>query len=89
MLSKAWAKVWLGAAVVAASCSMGAGVAHAEEKGRQPRGAITIVEINITAKVTRPFAVLDVMKLSPSLALSELRQPFLGRIEKSILQDPF
>ena len=62
------------------------GEAHAQDKGR---GVITLAEVTITGRIQKPIAAVDVSRLQPKLALAELRQPFLGRIEKAIYKDPF
>jgi hypothetical protein len=53
------------------------------------RGVITLAEVTITGRVQKPIAAVDVGRISPRLTLSELRQPFLDRIEKAIYSDPF
>jgi len=74
-----------GLAALAASS-----VASAQEKGAPPqRGVITLAEVKIVGRIQKPIAAVDVNKLSPTLALAELRQPFLDRIEKAVAMDPF
>jgi hypothetical protein len=57
-------------------------------KERRPRGVITLAEVTITGRIQKPIAAIDVARLSPRLTLSELRQPFVDRIAKSIYNDP-
>jgi hypothetical protein len=62
------------------------GVASAAEpKG----GVITLREIEIVGRVQKPVAVAEVGRIQPRLLLSELRQPFLDRIEEAVQHDPF
>jgi len=56
-----------------------------EKKG----GVITIGEVTIVGRVQKPIASVDVSKIQPKLTLSELRQPFLDRIEEATQHDPF
>ena len=53
------------------------------------RGVITLAEVTITGRVQKPIAAVDVGRINPHLTLTELRQPFLDRIEKVIYSDPF
>lgn len=46
-------------------------------------------EITIVGRVQKPVAAVDITRLAPKLTLSELRQPFLDRIEQAVLKDPF
>jgi hypothetical protein len=59
--------------------------AHAQKKGN----VITIGEVTIVGRVQKPIASVDVSKIQPKLALTELRQPFLDRIEAAVHKDPF
>lgn len=52
-------------------------------------GAITISEITIVGRVPKPVAAVDVSKIQPKLALAELKQPFLERIEAATKRAPF
>jgi len=77
-------KLALGALalIVGASAS---GVAGAQETGR----VITLAEITIVGRVQKPVAAVDVSRLRPKLTLSELRKPFVYRIELVVRSDPF
>lgn len=77
----------LVATALAAALALASTAAGAEEKGQ--RGVITLAEVKIVGRVQKPIAAVDVSKLSPTLQLAELRQPFLDRIEKAITKDPF
>jgi len=76
------------AAFVAMSLVAAAGLAQAgggpKSKTRAPRGVITLAEVTITGRIQKPIAAVDVARIRPKLTLSELRQPFIERIKKSI-----
>lgn len=59
------------------------------ESDASARGVITLAEVTITGRIQKPIAAVDVGRISPRLTLSELRQPFIDRIEKAIYSDPF
>lgn len=59
--------------------------AFAQQKG----GVITINEVTIVGRVQKPVASVDVSKIQAKLTLTELRQPFLDRIEEASRKDPF
>lgn len=57
---------------------------------RKSGGApITIGEITIVGRYPKPVAAVDVSKIQPKLALAELKQPFLERIEAATKRAPF
>lgn len=70
--------------VVAASLLVSSG-AFAQKKSK----VVEINEITITGRVQKPVAAVDISKIAPKVALSELRQPFLEKIEQVLLTDPF
>lgn len=70
----------MGLAVLAASST-----ALAQNKGR----VITLNEVTIVGRVQRPIAAVDVARIRPKITLSEVRQPFLDRIEEAITKEPF
>jgi hypothetical protein len=59
--------------------------ASGQEKGR----VVTISEITIVGRIQKPIAAVDVSRIQPKLALAELRQPFLSRIEEAVYRAPF
>jgi hypothetical protein len=61
----------------------------AKSKERAPQGLIQLAEVTITGRIQKPIAAVDVAKIRPRLMLSELEQPFIDRISKAILKDPF
>lgn len=76
---------WMLAAVVGA-CLM---TTSAQAQERKERGVITLAVVNITGRIQKPIAAIDVARIQPKLTLAELRQPFLDRIEKAIYKEPF
>ena len=58
-------------------------------KDKKPRGVITLDVITITGRIQKPVAAVDVGRLRPQLTLSELRQPFLKRIDRAVYDSPF
>lgn len=72
--------------LTAVAVSLGFGTeAFAQKPGR----VITLNEVTIVGRVQRPIAAVDVARIRPRITLSELRQPFLDRIEEAIYKDPF
>jgi hypothetical protein len=60
-----------------------------KSKARAPRGVITLAEVTITGRLQKPIAAVDVQRIRASLTLSELKQPFLKRVEGAIYKEPF
>jgi hypothetical protein len=60
-------------------------VAHAQKKNN----VIVLDDVTITGRVQKPVAAVDISRIAPKLSLSELRQPFLEKIEKVIYSAPF
>lgn len=56
---------------------------------RAEKGAITIAEVTIVGRVQKPVAAVDVSKLRAKITLSELKQPFVDRIEDVTRHPPF
>lgn len=50
---------------------------------------VELSEITITGRVQKPVAAVDISRIAPKVALAELRQPFLDKIEAAIYTDPF
>ena len=74
----------LSLSVVAVSLLVSS-AAFAQKKSK----VVEINEITITGRVQKPVAAVDISKIAPKVALSELRQPFLEKIEQVLLTDPF
>ena len=68
-----------------ASATLVPTAAFAQKKGN----VVQLAEITITGRVQKPVAAVDISKIGVKLTLSELRQPFLDRIEAAITKDPF
>jgi hypothetical protein len=60
-----------------------------EAAAQQKGGTITLNEVTIVGRVQKPVASVDVSKIQPHITLTELRQPFLDRIEEAARKDPF
>jgi hypothetical protein len=80
---------WLLAAAVMLVPSVGLAQNSAKSKDRAPKGVITLAEVTITGRIQKPIAAVDVARIRPSLTLSELKQPFLKRVEQAIYKEPF
>lgn len=75
-------------AVVVAS--VGAASAPASAFAQKKKvNVVELAEMTITGRVQKPVAAVDISRIAPKLSLSELRQPFLEKIEKVIYSDPF
>jgi hypothetical protein len=62
--------------------------ASAQAKRRESEVA-TIGTITITARPTRPSAVVELGKILPEIEISSVRQPFLKKIEDALMSEPF
>ncbi len=62
--------------------------AGAQQKKHKSR-VVQISEVTIVGRVQKPIAAVDVSRIQPKLTLAQLRQPFIGRIEKALYSDPF
>jgi hypothetical protein len=78
------ATVGLLAALAVLGTALPASAADKDQKG-----VITLREIEIVGRVQKPIAAVDVGKIPLKVTLTELRQPFLDRIEEATLHDPF
>ena len=50
---------------------------------------VTVPEMQIVGHVHRPIAAVDVSRVQPKLTLTELRHPFLNRVEKPLYDGTF
>lgn len=57
-----------------------------KNKGGQP---FEIGAIVITARPTRPSAVVELGKILPEIEIAKIRQPFLNKIEEALSGEPF
>ncbi len=53
------------------------------------KGVIQLKEVTIVGRVQKPVASVDVSKMQAKLTLTELRQPFVDRIEEATRHEPF
>jgi len=53
------------------------------------KGVIQLKEVTIVGRVQKPVASVDVSKMQAKLTLTELRQPFVDRIEEATRNEPF
>lgn len=53
------------------------------------KGVIQLKELVIVGRVQKPVASVDVSKMQAKLTLTELRQPFVDRIEEATRAEPF
>lgn len=67
----------------------GEAAADTKSRPRAPRGVITLAEVTITGRLQKPIAAVDVQRIRAALTLSELKQPFLKRVERVIYKEPF
>lgn len=66
------------------------GAAQSTPQSPQNKGrVVTLSEVTIVGRIQKPIAAVDVSRIQPKLALGELRQPFLRRIEEAIYRAPF
>ena len=73
-------------------CSGSVSVPALAQGGSKTRGrgrVVTITEVTIVGRIQKPIAATAVSRIEPKLTLSELRQPFIQRIEQAVRADPF
>lgn len=73
---------------LAAAATLASGDALAQ-KSKGKSNSTDLGEITIVGRVQKPVAAVDITRIAPKLTLSELRQPFLDRIEQALQKDPF
>jgi hypothetical protein len=71
-----------------------AGFAQAQDKPAKgaasaTKGSITLDVLVITGRINRPLAAVDVARIRPALTNTELRQPFVDRIDDTTTKEPF
>jgi hypothetical protein len=76
----------LSLVMTAAAVPLLAGDALAQKKKPE---VFEIGPINITARPTRPSAVVELGKILPEVELAKVRQSFSGLIAEALLSDPF
>ena len=85
-MMRAIAKTSFAALIAVGLLGLAAGDAVAAER---KSNVITLGGIQIVGRVQKPIESVDVGMIPPKLTLSELRQPFLDRIEEAVRHDPF
>ena len=78
----------LGAVAVVGGIAGASKDASAQAK-RAEKEVATIGTVVITARPTRPSAVVELGKILPEIEISSIRQPFLSKIEEALLSEPF
>ena len=66
--------------------------AQAKPKPAPPAKSGAVYEISqiiITARPTRPSAVVELGKILPEIEIGKIRQPFLTKIEEAVAVEPF
>jgi len=58
-------------------------------KDQKPTHFYVMKDTIIVGRPAKPAAAVDVNKIQPKLTLTDLRQPFLDRIEEAAKKDPF
>jgi len=67
-----------------------AGESSAQKADKNAKGQpFEIGAIIITARPTRPSAVVELGKILPEIEIAKIRQPFLDKIEAALSGDPF
>jgi hypothetical protein len=64
----------------------------AGDASAQKKKASEIFEIGpviVTARPTRPSAVVELGKILPEIEIAKIRQPFLNKIEEALSGEPF
>jgi hypothetical protein len=67
-------------------------VTFTSEASAQKKKQNEIFEIGsiiITARPTRPSAVVELGKILPEIEIAKIRQPFLSKIEDALSSEPF
>ncbi|MFI5298008.1 MAG: hypothetical protein ACHREM_07915 [Polyangiales bacterium] len=78
----------LGQLAIAGTVLGSAREAAAEGKGKE-KDVAQIATVVITARPTRPSAVVELGKILPEIEISTVRQPFLQKIEAVLMSEPF
>jgi hypothetical protein len=67
-----------------------AGVASAQKTDKPVKGQpYEIGPVIVTARPTRPSAVVELGKILPEIEIAKIRQPFLDKIEEALSGEPF
>ena len=86
---KTFTKIVVALAAVASTLTLG-GEASAQKADKNAKGQpFEIGAIIITARPTRPSAVVELGKILPEIEIAKIRQPFLNKIEEALSGEPF
>jgi len=89
MKEAAMSRLVVSLAFVGILASLSTEAAAQNQKKPGTKGLITLADITIVGRVQKPVAAIDVAKIRPKVALAEMRQPFVDRIEESVYKEPF
>ncbi|MBS2019892.1 MAG: hypothetical protein JST00_43920 [Deltaproteobacteria bacterium] len=76
----------LGSTLVAAAV---ASTGDAQAQAKKKPEVFEIGPIMVTARPTRPSAVVELGKILPEIEIEKIRQPFISKIEEALAGDPF
>ena len=66
------------------------GVASAQKVDKNAKSQpYEIGPVIVTARPTRPSAVVELGKIIPEIEIAKIRQPFLNKIEEALSNEPF
>jgi hypothetical protein len=63
--------------------------AQKTDKDKQKGQPYEIGPVIVTARPTRPSAVVELGKILPEIEIAKIRQPFLDKIEAALSGEPF
>lgn len=78
----------LALAPVAAAALLFSADAFAQPK-KKAQEVYEIGAVIVTARPTRPSAVVELGKILPEIEIAKIRQPFINKIEEAITGEPF
>lgn len=76
----------LGSVFVAAAV---ASTSEAQAQAKKKAEVFEIGPIMVTARPTRPSAIVELGKILPEIEIEKIRQPFISKIEEALASDPF
>lgn len=80
----------VSATVIALSMLVGSASAQKTDAKPPAKGQpYEIGPIVVTARPTRPSAVVELAKILPEVEIAKIRQPFLDKIEAALSGEPF
>ena len=82
------AKRTLGVAV-AVGITVVVGAASATAQSGRGRVITFRDPITIVGRIQKPLVTIDVARIQPKITLTEIRQPFVERIDQAVARDPY